>query len=130
MTQNDHLEIARAIGVNYVQLPALVFFSAIGRGSLVIVTLRNQENGGELAKDELVREFGRTFDHVRDVLARSRFGQEGALAREGACGERRACNERLQHRLRHRRIRRTVKQMSLERWQTLLDLIQKLADLF
>ena len=122
LTRNVHLEIARAIGVEYTSLPALVFFAGVHQPRLVVVTLSEYES-----EEGLTREFSEAFDCVQASLSKSSFGQEVALASRGAISERRRCTERLQHVLRKRKIVRGVKNLSRNQWSTLLGILSTIA---
>ena len=104
--RNDHLRIARSLGVDYTALPAFVFFSSIQSKEKLVIKI-----DGHSSYDDLTSTFSKVFDCVRSVTSNSSFGSGEAYERSAAVQVRARCQRQLASEIRKRRIASVVKRI-------------------
>lgn len=104
--RNNHLKIARSMGIKYDDMPAFVFFSSVRSQEKVLVKIDKHSS-----EDDLTEVFSQLMDCVRNVVQESRFCSERTYEISGAIHEREQCLLRLQPEINRRRITSVLKRI-------------------
>jgi hypothetical protein len=97
--RNNHLQIARSLGVEYGDMPAFVFFPSVSSTEKVLVKIDRHSS-----YDDLTGTFSSMMDCVRSIFDGSHFGSETTYDRNAAIYEREQCLSRLQPEINRRRF--------------------------
>ena len=97
--RNDHLKIARYLGIRYGDMPAFVFFPSVRSKEIIVVKFEHWENYASLTNT-----FSQVMDCVRGVIMDSQFRSGVVNGRSAAIQEREDCHLRLGPAIKRRRI--------------------------
>ncbi|MEM0935166.1 MAG: hypothetical protein AAGJ91_04575 [Pseudomonadota bacterium] len=104
--RNDHLKIARSLGVKYNDMPAFVFFPSVRSTEKVLVKIDKYSS-----YDDLTGTFSSMMDCVKSIFDESRFRSETTYDRNAAIREREQCLLRLQPEINRRRLTSVLKRI-------------------